>query len=66
MRVKMKFIDLKEKDVKELQELLKEKKSLLFENKLKLKTMQLTDPSQIKKVRREIARINTAIKVKKD
>lgn len=62
----MKFIDLKEKDVKELQELLKAKKSLLFENKLKLKTMQLTDPSQIKKVRREIARINTAIKVKKD
>lgn len=62
----MKFIDLKDKDIKELQTLLKEKKSLLFENKLKLRTMQLTNPSEIKKTRREIARINTAINAKKD
>lgn len=62
----MKFIDLKDKDVKELQTLLKEKKSLLFENKLKLRTMQLTNPSEIRKTRREIARINTAINAKKD
>lgn len=62
----MKFIDLKKKDVKELIKLLKEKKSLLFENKLKLRTMQLTNPSEIKKTRKEIARINTAINAKKD
>lgn len=62
----MKFIDLKKKDVKELIKLLKEKKSLLFENKLKLRTMQLTNPGEIKKTRKEIARINTAINAKKD
>lgn len=62
----MKFIDLKDKDIKELEALLKEKKSSLFENKLKLRTMQLTDSSEIKKTRREIARINTAINAKKD
>ncbi|WP_027326663.1 50S ribosomal protein L29 [Helicobacter pametensis] len=62
----MKFIDLKDKDTKELQSLLKEKKSALFELKLKLKTMQLTNPSEIRGVRKDIARINTAISAKKD
>lgn len=62
----MKFIDLKEKDVKELQELLKEKKTALFELKLKLRTMQLTNPGEIRSVRKDIARINTAINAKKD
>lgn len=62
----MKFIDLKDKDIKELQELLKERKSALFELKLKLRTMQLTNPSEIRSVRRDIARINTAISAKKD
>ncbi|ANV98258.1 50S ribosomal protein L29 [Helicobacter enhydrae] len=62
----MKFIDLKEKSSKELNELLKEKKTALFELKLKLKTMQLTNPSEIKGVRKDIARINTAISAKKD
>lgn len=62
----MKFIDLKDKDIQELQKLLKEKKSLLFETRLKLKTMQLTNPGEIRVVRREIARINTAINAKKD
>lgn len=62
----MKFIDLKDKDIRELQELLKEKKTALFELKLKLKTMQLTNPSEIRGVRRDIARINTAISAKKD
>ncbi len=62
----MKFIDLKDKNIKELQELLREKKTALFELKLKLKTMQLTNPSEIRGVRKEIARINTAISAKKD
>lgn len=62
----MKFIDLKDKEMGELQKLLKEKKSALFELKLKLKTMQLTNPSEIKGVRKDIARINTAINAKKD
>lgn len=62
----MKFIDLKDKDIVELQNMLKEKKSLLFEKRLKLKTMQLTNPSEIKVIRKDIARINTALSAKKD
>jgi len=57
----MKYIDLNSKSTSELLELLKEKKVLLFTLKQKLKTMQLTNPNEIKEVRRDIARINTAI-----
>lgn len=57
----MKYIDLNEKTAQELAELLKEKKVLLFTLKQKLKTMQLTNPNEIKEVRRDIARIHTAI-----
>ncbi|MDL0080436.1 MULTISPECIES: 50S ribosomal protein L29 [Helicobacter] len=62
----MKFIDLKDKDLVELHKILKEKKSELFELRLKLKTGQLTNPSQIAMVRKDIARVNTAISAKKD
>lgn len=62
----MKFTELKEKEIKELEGLLKEKKTALFELKLKLRTMQLTNPSEIRSVRKDIARINTAISAKKD
>ena len=62
----MKFIDLKDKDIAELQKMLKEKKSLLFEKRLQLKTIQLTNPSEIKVIRKDIARINTALSAKKD
>ncbi|SQB98905.1 50S ribosomal protein L29 [Helicobacter fennelliae] len=62
----MKFIDLKDKDLSELKKMLSEKKSELFELRLKLKTMQLTNPSQIAMLRKDIARINTAISAKKD
>ncbi len=57
----MKFTDIKDKDLKDLNELLKEKKLLLFKLKAKLKTMQLNNPNEIKEVRRDIARIKTAI-----
>ncbi len=57
----MKYIDLNSKSAIELLELLKEKKVLLFTLRQKLKTMQLTNPNEIKEVRRDIARINTAI-----
>ena len=57
----MKYIDLNGKSALELLELLKEKKVLLFTLRQKLKTMQLTNPNEIKEVRRDIARINTAI-----
>jgi large subunit ribosomal protein L29 len=57
----MKYTDLNEKSAVELAELLKEKKVLLFTVKQKLKTMQLTNSNEIREVRRDIARISTAI-----
>jgi large subunit ribosomal protein L29 len=57
----MKYTDLNDKNASELAELVKEKKVLLFTLKQKLKTMQLTNPNEISEVRRDIARISTAI-----
>ena len=45
--------------------MLKEKKVHLFELKQKLKTMQLTNPNEIRAVKKEIAQINTAISATK-
>ena len=57
----MKYIDLNGKSASELAEVLKEKKVLLFTLRQKLKTMQLTNPNEIKEVRRDIARIITSM-----
>ena len=57
----MKYTDLKEKSFKELADLLKEKKVLLFELKAKLKTMQLTNTSELRVAKKDIAKIQTAI-----
>ena len=57
----MNYTDIKEKSLTELNELLKEKKVLLFELRLKLKTMQLTNTSELRAVKKDIARIQTAI-----
>ena len=57
----MKYTDIKDKSVAELNALLKEKKVLLFTLRQKLKTMQLSNPNEISAVRKEIAQINTAI-----
>jgi large subunit ribosomal protein L29 len=57
----MNYSDISSKSLQELNELLKEKKVLLFELKLKLKTMQLTNTSELKAVKKDIARIQTAI-----
>ncbi|NQY93774.1 MAG: 50S ribosomal protein L29 [Campylobacteraceae bacterium] len=57
----MNYSDLKEKSSQELTDLLKEKKVLLFELKAKLKTMQLTNTSELRVAKKEIARIQTAI-----
>ena len=62
----MKYIDLKDKDEKALNELLKEKKLLLFKLRAKLKTMQLSNPNEIKQTKRDIAKINTAISALKN
>ncbi len=57
----MNYTDLKDKSLQELQELLKEKKVLLFELKAKLKTMQLTNTSELKVCKKDIAKIQTAM-----
>ncbi len=57
----MKYTDLKDKDIKALSELLKEKKLLLFKLKSKLRTMQLNNPNEIREVKKDIARVKTAI-----
>ncbi len=57
----MNYTDLKDKNLSELQVLLKEKKVLLFELKAKLKTMQLTNTSELRATKKDIARIQTAL-----
>jgi len=61
----MNYTDIKDKSLSELQALLKEKKVLLFELKAKLKTMQLTNTSELKVIKKDIARIQTAITASK-
>jgi large subunit ribosomal protein L29 len=62
---KLKVADLVQKSEAELQELLKEKKMELFETRMKLKTMQLQDTSLVSKIRKDIARIKTAMRQKR-
>ena len=57
----MKYTDLAEKSASELAELLKEKKNELFTLKIKQKTMQLTNTSELRATKKSIARINTAL-----
>jgi large subunit ribosomal protein L29 len=57
----MKYTDISSKTLEELKALLKEKKVSLFELKMKLKTMQLTNPNEIRAAKKDIARIQTAI-----
>lgn len=57
----MNYTDIKDKSLSELQALLKEKKVLPFELKAKLKTMQLTNTSELRVAKKDIAKIQTAI-----
>ncbi|HIM93838.1 MAG TPA: 50S ribosomal protein L29 [Campylobacterales bacterium] len=57
----MKYTDIKDKSVEELKALLKEKKLELFGLKAKQKTMQLTNTSELRVAKKDIARIQTAI-----
>ena len=61
----MNYTELREKSLSELEGLLRDKKLELFELRMKLKTMQLQDTSQIRKTRKDIARIKTAIAEKR-
>ena len=53
------------KTLEELNALLREKETLLFELNLKLKTMQLTNSSEIRVAKKDIARIKTALNAKR-
>ncbi len=61
----MKYTELQEKSLQELEGLLRDKKLELFKLRMQLKTMQLQDTSQIRKTRKDIARIKTAIAQKR-
>lgn len=62
---KLNYSELIEKSEQELQELLKNKKMELFETRMKLKTMQLQDTSLVRKIKKDIARIKTAMRAKR-
>lgn len=57
----MKYSDLAEKTAADLQKMLKEKRVELFTLKIKQKMMQLTNTSELRAAKKDIARINTAL-----
>ena len=57
----MKYSDLADKTVPELEAMLKEKKTELFTLKIKKQMMQLQNTSELKVAKKDVARINTAI-----
>ena len=61
----MSYTSLQDKSVKDLNELLKEKRLEVFTLKVKLKTMQLTNTAELRAAKKDIARIQTAINAAK-
>ena len=57
----MNYTDLTAKSEAELLEMLKEKKIELFTLKAKQRTMQLTNTSELRVAKKDIARIQTAL-----
>ncbi len=57
----MNYIDIKEKSEADLLAMLKEKKLELFTLNAKQKTMQLTNTTELRVAKKDIARIQTAI-----
>ena len=57
----MNYIDLKDKSEADLVGMLKEKKLELFTLNAKQKTMQLTNTTELRVAKKDIARIQTAI-----
>ncbi len=57
----MNYIDLKDKSEADLTAMLKEKKLELFTLNAKQKTMQLTNTTELRVAKKDIARIQTAI-----
>lgn len=61
----MKYSDLADKTVAELQAMLKEKKTQLFTLKIKRQMMQLQNTSELRIAKKDVARINTALSAAK-
>ncbi len=61
----MKYSDLSDKSTAELQAMLKEKKTELFTMKIKQKMMQLSNTTELRVAKKDIARINTALSAAK-
>ncbi|MBE0514254.1 50S ribosomal protein L29 [Sulfurimonas sp.] len=61
----MKYSDLADKSVAELQAMLKEKKTQLFTLKIKKQMMQLQNTSELRVAKKDVARINTALSAAK-
>lgn len=60
----MKFTELKDLTVDELRKKEKEMRAELFATSMKHKLGQVTNPLQIRTVRRDIARVKTALSAK--
>jgi len=57
----MNYIDIKEKSEADLLAMLKEKKLELFTLNAKQKTMQLTNTTELRVAKKDVARIQTAL-----
>ena len=61
----MKYSDLADKTVAELNAMLKEKKTELFTLNIKKQMMQLQNTSEIRVAKKDVAKINTALSAAK-
>ncbi len=61
----MKYTEISEKSTADLTALLKEKRTQLFTLKIKQKTMQLQNTSELRGIKKDIAKIMTAMNVKR-
>ncbi|QOY51767.1 50S ribosomal protein L29 [Candidatus Sulfurimonas marisnigri] len=61
----MKYSDLADKSVAELQAMLKVRKTELFTLKIKKQMMQLQNTSELRVAKKDVARINTALSAAK-
>ena len=57
----MKYIDLLDKELPDLKELLKEKQLLIFSLKTKLRLMQVKNTAELREVKKDIAKIKMLI-----
>lgn len=62
----MKFQEIAHLDKKELRQRLNKSRSELFDSRMKQKVQRLSDPLLIRRLRRDVARLQTALSSKGD